>query len=313
MGLLGVLHLRLVGAGLGRQIGLAERLADLLADIRQGLGRERDGIRTHICDVSRLVQTLGDTHDLACRNAQLVAALLLERARHERRLRRLAIRLVLHAAHYERATDETVAQAFGSCAIDHGHALFGDALLVEVLAGGDAGAVERLECGDERGLGISDRFEVPIDGRDVGHALLFALDDEANGWALHATRRQPAVDLAPEDRGYLISKEAVEDATGFGGVDQLVIDVARMGDCFFDCGLGDLVEDHAADRHLRLQVFEEVGGDRLALAVFVGCEVQLGGVLQRTLQLLDHRAATLSELIRWLERVLHVDRQPLAR
>ena len=147
----------------------------------------------------------------------------------------------------------------------------------------------------------------------MGHTFLFTLDDEANGRALHATRGQPAVDLAPEDRGYLISKEAVEDAAGFGGVDQLVIDVARMGDCFFDRGLGDLVEDHAADRHLRLQVFEEVGGDGLTLAVFVGGKVQLGGVLQRTLQLLDHGAAAFGELIRWLERVLHVDRQPLAR
>ena len=147
----------------------------------------------------------------------------------------------------------------------------------------------------------------------MGHALLFALDDEANGWALHATRGQPAVDLAPEDRGYLISKEAVEDATGFGGVDQLVIDVARMGDCFFDRGLGDLVEDHAADRHLRLQVFKEVGGDRLALAVFVGGEVQLGGVLQGTLQFLDHGAAAFGEFVCGLERVLHVDRQSLAR
>jgi hypothetical protein len=51
--------------------------------------------------------------------------------------------------------------------------------------------------------------------------------------------------------------------------------------------LGDLVEDHPLDRHLRLQHLEQVPGDRLALAVLVGREVELVGVLQQRLELGD--------------------------
>ena len=43
----------------------------------------------------------------------------------------------------------------------------------------------------------------------------------------------------------------------------------------------DLVEHHAAHRHLRLEHLEQVPGDALALAVFVGGEEKLVGVLER--------------------------------
>ena len=49
----------------------------------------------------------------------------------------------------------------------------------------------------------------------------------------------------------------------------------------------DLVEHHAPHGHLRLQHLEHVPADRLTLAVFVGCEDELVGALQRRLQLGD--------------------------
>ena len=52
---------------------------------------------------------------------------------------------------------------------------------------------------------------------------------------------------------------------------------------------GDLVEHHPAHRHLRLQHLEQVPGDRLALAVLVGREQELVGVLELLLQLGDLR------------------------
>ena len=50
---------------------------------------------------------------------------------------------------------------------------------------------------------------------------------------------------------------------------------------------GDLVEDDAADGDLRLEHLRQVPADRLAFAVRVGGEQQLGRVLQRRLQVRD--------------------------
>ncbi len=50
---------------------------------------------------------------------------------------------------------------------------------------------------------------------------------------------------------------------------------------------GDLVEDDAADRHLRLEHLAQVPADRLAFAVRVGREHQLGGVLHGGLERCD--------------------------
>ena len=49
--------------------------------------------------------------------------------------------------------------------------------------------------------------------------------------------------------------------------------------------LGDLVEHHPLDRDLGLEHLEQVPGDRLALAVLVGREVELVGVLEQLLEL----------------------------
>ena len=79
-----------------------------------------------------------------------------------------------------------------------------------------------------------------------------------------------------------------------------------------DRGLGDLVEHHPLDRHLRLQVLDQVPRDRLALAVFVGREVQLGGVFQRRPQVFDDRLAAVGQLVGGLEPVVDIDVQALA-
>ena len=79
-----------------------------------------------------------------------------------------------------------------------------------------------------------------------------------------------------------------------------------------DRGLGDLVEHHPLHRHLRLEVLDEMPRDRLALAVFIGREIELGGVLERRTQLFDHRLAALGELVGGLEPVVDIDVQTLA-
>ena len=88
---------------------------------------------------------------------------------------------------------------------------------------------------------------------------------------------------------------------------------ARVVDGVVDRRLGDLVEHHPLHRHLRLQVLEEVPADGFALAVLVGREVELDGVLQRRPQVLDHLLAAFGQLVRRLEPVVDVDGETLRR
>ena len=104
----------------------------------------------------------------------------------------------------------------------------------------------------------------------MGHALLFALDHQANRWTLHTTRRKTAIDLAPQNWRNRVAVEAVQNAAGLGGVDQFVVDRTGVGDRGVDRGLGDFVKYHSLGLDLGLEVVEEVAGDGLALAVFVG-------------------------------------------
>ncbi len=166
---------------------------------------------------------------------------------------------------------------------------------VEVAALGDAPSVDGLEAGDQRrrvggvsrAAGREGAGEVPVLGGAERDALAFPLDDEAGGDGLDAARRQLRHDLLPQDRRDFVAVEAVEDAAGLLGVDELLVQLARVGDGGADRVLGDLVEHHTLDGDLRLENFLEVPGDGLALAVLIGGEEEFVGVLQQVLELLD--------------------------
>ena len=140
--------------------------------------------------------------------------------------------------------------------------------------------------------------------------LALALDDEPRRDRLHASGREAAHDLLPEHRRDLVAVEAVEDASRLLRVDEPRVDVARLAERAVDRLLRDLVEDHAPDRHLRLQHLQQVPGDRLALAVFVGREQELVGVLQELLQLADLLLLVRVDDVERLEVVLDVDAEP---
>ena len=74
--------------------------------------------------------------------------------------------------------------------------------------------------------------------------------------------------------------------------------------------LGDLVEDHPAHRHLGLELLLEVPGDRLALAVLVGGEEELGGVLEQPLELGHVRLLVAGDHVVGREVVVDVDAEP---
>ena len=113
----------------------------------------------------------------------------------------------------------------------------------------------------------------------------------------------------------LVAVEAVEDAARLLGLDEVVVDVARVLDGGQDRGLGDLVEDHPVDRQAlrRLELVEEVPGDGLALAVLIGGEVEGVGVLDQLLQLGDVALLVARHDVVGLEPVVDVDREPAPR
>ena len=110
------------------------------------------------------------------------------------------------------------------------------------------------------------------------HPLALALDDEPRRDRLHAAGREPRHDLLPEDRRDLVAVEPVEDAARLLRVDEALVDLAGLVERPLDRVARDLVEDHPAHGHLRLQHLEQMPGDRLALAVLVRREQELVGV-----------------------------------
>ena len=112
----------------------------------------------------------------------------------------------------------------------------------------------------------------------------------------------------------LVAVEAVEDAPRLLGLDEVVVDLAGVVDGLEDRRLGDLVEDHPVHRDaLRLQLVEQVPGDRLALAVLVGGEVELVGVLEQALELGDVALLVARHDVVRREAVVDVDREPAPR
>ena len=180
---------------------------------------------------------------------------------------------------------EAGGQAAGAGLVEVHHVAAGPAgLRVEVTAGGDAVVVQRDQRGGERrrvavGRRLAEREEsldVPVVRRAEAHPGPLALDHQPGGHGLHAARRQPRHDLLPQHRADLVAVQPVEDAPGLLRIDQVGVDVPRVLHRAPDRLGRDLVEDHPPDRHPRLERLDQVPGDRLALAVLIRGEVELG-------------------------------------
>src|SRR5579862_4256365 len=68
----------------------------------------------------------------------------------------------------------------------------------------------------------------PIFLRHEGSDFHLAFDDQPERDGLHASRRKTAAHLIPEQRGNLITYDAVENSPGLLRVDQVYIDLPRM-------------------------------------------------------------------------------------
>ena len=137
------------------------------------------------------------------------------------------------------------------------------------------------------GLGSVDPDEVGIEQRAVGgdephrdrpvlagreaSDLPLALHDEAHGDRLDSPGREARAHLAREERAQRVSHQAIDDPARLLRVDEVLVDLPRMGEGMQDGGLGDLAEGDPGEllRRKRCRL-RHVPGNRLALAVEVG-------------------------------------------
>ncbi len=91
------------------------------------------------------------------------------------------------------------------------------------------------------------------------------------------------------------------------GVDEVLIDFARLLGRLADRLRRDLVKHHAPNRNFGLENFEQVPRDGFALAVFIRGEVDFVGRFRRLLQVLNGLAPALCSDVVGLKPVFDVD------
>ncbi len=320
VGLLGVLDLRGVGARLVRDVLGAVQLAGLLARRGDRGLRERRGVGAHVGDEAVLVEPLRDGHRPRGAEPELAGGLLLQRRGAERRVGLARVGLGLDRADLEGGLRQRGGQRLGAgpVEVDDVGALLEPPQRGEVGAAGDARPVDGVQLGREHPLvvavaGVEGALEVPVRRGAERDPLPLAVDDQPGRHGLDPAGGEAGHDLLPQHRGDLVAVEPVEDPPGLLGLDEVHVDVAGRLDGGLDRLLGDLVEDHPADRHLGLELVEEVPGDGLALAVLVGGEEELGGVLEQPLELGHVRLLVAGHHVVGGEVVVDVHAEPRPR
>ena len=281
--------LRVAGLGgvarrLRRQHALAPARRHRRAQLLHRARRQRHRIRAHVGDqalraraqVDPLVQLLRHLHGLARREAQLARGLLLQGRGGERRRRAPRPLALLHATHPQprRRRQHAVARGVRGGRV-------GEAELAELVP------VERVQARLE-GLAAARqaRGHRPVLARLEGLDLGLALDDQPERRALHPPGRQLRRDLAPQQRRQVEAHQVVDRLARVERVDQLAAQLARLAQRPRHRLAGDLVEDDAPHRAVAelpalAQQVAQQPGDRLALAVRVGGEVQGVAALER--------------------------------
>ena len=302
VGFLGALRLGLVDPALGHRERRPVALADDLAGLAHGHPGDRRRVGPHVGDepdmavrrVDALVQPLGDRHRPLRAVGQLAAGLLLEGGRRERRRRRSLLGPDRDLADLRTRLAQRRDMAGGGGLVGH----------VERLA------IDAHELGGERlaGRGRQDRLDRPVLAGREGIDGALALHDQADRDRLDTARGQAAHDLARQERAQGVAHEPVDDAPGLLGVDEVLVDVARVGERLADGGLGDLAEGHATGLGRgHVGRFGDVPGDGLALAVEVGGEIDHVAAARRAGDVVDALAAVRADDVLGGEVVVDVD------
>ena len=131
-----------------------------------------------------------------------------------------------------------------------------------------------------------------------GPDLLLPLHHQAGGHRLHPSGGQAPADLPPQQGGELIAHDAVQNAPGLLGVDQVLVDGPGGGNGVVDHLFGDLVKGHPIGLVVRdAQQLLQVPGDGLPLPVRVGGQIDAAALFGRLLQVADHVLFALDGLI----------------
>ena len=279
----------LVHIGLYRHIALAEPLADIRDRRVLGFLCNTDGVGTNIrnethrafpADVDALIKLLGDHHRALCGKAELSCGLLLHTARGERRrgMARLFTRLQL--AHCERRTLDAIQHRL---CIRFGAELTLFAVLAVILGVKVLFAVLFMQMRGDRPVLF--RYEI--------HDLLLAVADDTRRYRLHAASGQSLLHLCPQDGADLVADEPIKHAARLLCIYEPHVDGTHVLDRGFDSVRRDLVEHNAAlARGIEVQNVRQMPGDRFTLAVRVGREIDLVGLLGLLADLFQYLAAT---------------------
>ena len=284
MRLLGVLRLGGVAPRLVGQVGISELGLDETARLRDRLLCNLYAVGPHIGDqadglaaeIGALVKLLRQAHGARGAETQFARGFLLQGRCGERRLR-VAPGLLRFDAHGLKVP--RLAQAPAGCL---GALAVGQVVALELTAFelGQA-RLERFA----RVLG-QDGLDAPVLAGPEGLDFRFPVTDQAQRNRLHPSGRPAARQLAPEDRRERESHEIIQGASGQVGVDQFLVERARLRKRLLDRTFGDLVEHDAVNfdtfqRPAPFQFLGDVPGNGLAFAVRVGCQVEPIGPLER--------------------------------
>src|SRR6266540_5173483 len=259
----------------GAHVTVAVALPHQRGDLVQGGLRQGDRVGPHIGDqadgtlarqLDALVELLRQRHRLLGGEAQLASGLLLQRGGGEGR-RGAALAL---------APGDVIDHPGGAARAPGGGA--GGALVAEdellLLAHRVAGVHALLGLGEQVGL------EAPVLLRPERLDLALTVHDHLERGRLYPPGRQAGAHLAPQDRRELVADDPVDHPACLLGVDQVSVNLSRVGEGAPHRVGGDLREAHAADRVRRqLGRLGDVPGDGLALAVRVGRQKDLLGRL----------------------------------
>ena len=257
-GLVGLLRTLGVGVELsGLAIVLAIDPHDLFLARVDGQRGEVDAVRTHVGDVTRLVETLGHHHGLRDREAEFAGRLLLEGGGGERRGRGALHGMLGYGRDAEACSSASLQEGLGL--------LVGGETMIEFRF-----HLYRLAFGigqREEGIDAIERFAL-----ESLH-LALALHDESECDALYATCGERWFHLAPEHRRKSEAHQTVEHAASLLRVDKVHVQMAWRLDGVDDGRFGNLVKHDTVGLLLvQSQHLAQVPRDGFSLAVFIGCE-----------------------------------------
>ncbi len=243
VGVLGVRRFGFVDVGHGGHEGHAKIALDQGAGFGQGVIGDADGVGTHVGDEAdgalgaefdAFIEALGDHHGALDGHAKFARGVLLELGGGERRQRVAAALGALDGLHGPGGGLQGIDDALGLLFV-------GDLQLF---------AIDADETGIEGGRfgGVEAGVEGPVFLFLELLDLALALDDEAEGDGLDASGGESAADFVPQQGRNLEADEAVEDAAGLLGIDQVPIDLAGAGEGLLHGLFGDFVEGDAMDR-----------------------------------------------------------------